>query len=344
MLRDLFTSPPTISLSVFAALLALGGASSCSSSDSTDSNVRVGDIRTNDVWKNGTKLTGVVRIFEGATVQIEPGARITCSEAAMIQVGGTVRVKAGANHATITCARWPGFQVVTNGSLDIEGLDIENADVGVDTTENAGAVTLTDSQILTSTRPFRVGAGTTMTLNKVKATTPTTLGAYDTSVGQVFGTLIAKHLTYDANTHEGIMVEGGGTLDMEDSTLKGQNGKDLVSAYRGAKSVKVSYSHLSGAHCGPHMEGVDSFVFDHVTSESNLYGITIYKTSTVGPFIVKDSNINGIVAWLDLQGDHGALEFTNVFATGGNETIAKTDPPKTLTKAPAKIEGAGPRN
>jgi hypothetical protein len=58
--------------------------------------------------------------------------------------------------------------------------------------------------------------------------------------------------------------------------------------------------------------------------------------------VIKDSNFMGASAWLDLQGDHGDIVFENVFTTGG-ELIVMTTPPKTLTKAPARIEGAGPR-
>jgi len=77
------------------------------------------------------------------------------------------------------------------------------------------------------------------------------------------------------------------------------------------------------------------------TSEDNIYGITIYAASVEGPHIIKDSNFAGTAAWLDLQGDHGPITFENVFTTG-EETILRTDPP-TITRAPARIEGAGPR-
>src|SRR5262245_32375671 len=80
-----------------------------------------GDIRTNEVWKDGLKLDGVVRIYEGATVEIDPGARISCVEAVQIQVGGVLRVKSTAKHATITCPRWRGILVAQNGQLDVDG-------------------------------------------------------------------------------------------------------------------------------------------------------------------------------------------------------------------------------
>ena len=136
------------------------------------------------------------------------------------------------------------------------------------------------------------------------------------------------------------MLKEGGEADIEDSTLEAKNGLDLVSSY-GGKSLKLRYSTLRGAHCGPHMQGIGSLEIDHVTSEENIYGITIYGASLEGPHVIKDSNLAGTAAWLDVQGDHGPITFENVFTTG-QEMILNTDPP-TITKAPAKIEGAGPR-
>ena len=122
------------------SFLALGVVS-CSEEDAADTNTRSGDIRGNDVWKDGVQLTGVIRIFEGATVTIEPGAKITCSESVLIQVGGKLVVNSpGAKHATISCKRWRGLLVAQNGQLDFNGLDIENAEVGIETTKGAGIV------------------------------------------------------------------------------------------------------------------------------------------------------------------------------------------------------------
>jgi hypothetical protein len=326
-----------LALTTLALALAMP---SCSEEEAPRAQTKEGDVRANEVWKDGLELTGVVRIYEGATVEIEPGARISCTEAVQIQVGGVLRVKSTAKHATIVCPRWRGLLVAQNGQLDIDGLDIENTEVGIETTKGAGAVNVTDSSVLTSVHPFTVGPESKLTLTRVKATTSTKLLEGESSVSEIRGSLVAKFLDYEANTHEGIMLREGGEADIEDSTLKAKNGLDLVSSY-GGKSLKLRYSTLRGAHCGPHMQGIGSFEIDHVTSEENVYGITIYAASVEGPHVVKDSNLTGTVAWLDLQGDHGPITFQNVFVAGA-QTIANTDPP-TITPAPAKVEGAGPR-
>lgn len=328
-------------------MMIAAGVSACSDSDETK-NERVGDIRQSEVWKDGYKLAGLIRIFEGATIDIEPGAHITCVEAVQIQVGGTLRVKSPGKRAKITCPHWRGILVASNGEVDLEGIDLENPDVGVETTKGAKPVTITDSSITSSVRPFRVGAETKLTATKVTATTPTTLQDLDVSVTEVFGTFIAKRLDYEANTNEGIMAMKGGELDIEDSTLKAKNGYDLVSSY-GGKSVKVRYTTMTGGHCGAHIDAskdqerrpTGTFEFDHVTSESNTFGITIYAASVEGPLVVKDSNFQGAASWIDLKGDHGPISFQNVF-TEGAETIQNTDPP-TISKAPGRIESAKPR-
>ncbi len=323
----------------------------CSSSDGEEPKDEgiVGDIRQSQTWTNGTKLGGIIRIFEGVTVEIEPGARIECTEAVQIQVGGTLRVKSPGQRATITCPRWRGILVAANGEVELEGVDLENPETGVETTRGAKPTKITDSSITNSTWPIRVGAETTMEATRVRITTPTTLGAFEVSVSEVFGTFIGKYIEYEANGNEGFMAMRDGVIDLEDSTLKGTNAFDLVSSY-GGKSVKVRYSTMTGAHCGLHIaESKDadkvptkSFEIDHVTSENNIYGITIYAASDEGPHVVKNSNFQGTGAWLDLQGDHGPITFENIYYDKDNRIVVDT-PPVSVQQAPARIENAKPR-
>jgi hypothetical protein len=341
----------SIQLSVVLGLAMMSpGLSACSSDDAPAANPhdKVGDIRQNQTWKTGDKLVGVVSIFEGATVDIEPGAKIGCTPAAKIQVGGTLRVKAGANRAKITCPQWSGILVATNGRVELDGVDLENPEVGIETTKGAAETTVSESSITASVRPFLVGEGTKLTATSVKVTTPTTLGSYDVSVSQVFGTLVAKKLDYDAGGNEGMMAMRGGSIEIEDSTLKAKNGADLVSSY-GGKLLKVSYTTLTGAHCGPHVDAskdadkvpTESFEFDHISSE-NLFGITIYAVKPGGSYLVKDSNLKGLVSWLDLKSDPAVpLSFVNVFTEGNQDS--PNGPPAELKLATARIEAAKPR-
>jgi hypothetical protein len=343
-----FVRSPGSAALVGFVLLASPGLLSCSEEEGP-TNERSGDIRGADVWKNGYKLTGVIRIVEGATVEIEPGARITCSSAVQILIGGTLRAKSGSGkRAAINCSSWRGILVGKNGNLELEGIDLENPEIGIETTRNAGDVSVKDSDIRGAARPFTVGAESTLTLTKVRATTPTTLPAGFVSVSEVHGKLVAKYLDYNANDNEGVMVMRGGEAVIEDSTMKATNGLDLVSSY-GGKSLAIRYTTLAGAHCGPHIADskdpdkvpTGSIEIDHVSSENNIYGITIYAASAEGPHVIKDSNFQGNLAWIDLQGDHGPITFQNVF-TAGNETILNTDIP-VFQKTTARIENAKPR-
>ena len=235
------------------------------------------------------------------------GATITCDRCVEIVVAGILKKAAGAR-SKITCESWTGITVALGGRIDFTAIDLENADVAMNTTEGNGDTKLTDSGLLNSVRPFRVVPKSKLELVKVKAAMPAKVPDGVESVAHVFWSLKASHLDFDTGPGEGIMVKDSGEAVIEDSILKANNPLDLVSAYK-AKSLKLSYATLTNAHCGPHMEGIDEFSIDHVTSENNIYGITIYGA---GKGTISQCNMSGTSAWLDLQGDHGPVTFDNV--------------------------------
>ena len=329
------------------AIPSLGFIGACSSSSSDGGGgvepnnplARAGEVHGPDTWKDGTVLTGTVTIAKDATVEIAPGAKITCAEGATLYVAGTLRAKAAASHAKITCGKWAGLVVSGGGLADLEGVELENGLVGIATAVGAQESRFAEGAIVNSLKPFVVSKGSKLTVTNVKATTPEKLAPGETSQADVEGTLVASRLDYDAHASEGISVRPGGELDLSDSTIHGINGADLVSAY-GAKKVKLSYSTFKGSHCGIHIEPSESFEIDHVTSES-IFGITIYG-SGAGPNIVKASNFIGSSAWLDWAGENGASTFDNVF-TSGEQLLNGGPVPPTITKATAAIADAKPR-
>jgi hypothetical protein len=194
---------------------------------------------------------------------------------------------------------------------------------------------------VSSLKPFVVSATSKLTVRNVKATTPVKLAPGETSQADVEGTLVASHLDYDAQHSEGISVRKGGDLDLQDSNIHGANGADLVSAYE-AKHVKIAYTTLTGAHCGVHIQPADSFEIDHVTADTDIYGITIYG-SGAGPNTVTNSNFTGTAAWIDFQGfDQGQVTFENVYSKG-EEVLLGTPVPVMKGKAAAPIVDAKPR-
>jgi hypothetical protein len=311
----------------------------CSSDEGTTPETRSGDIRANETWKNGLELTSTVRIIGPAVVEIEAGATIKCTKGTQILVGGVLRKAAGAR-AKIACSEWEGIVVAQGGKVELEDFDIENPLTGIHTTPGAAESTLKKVSITKSVKPFTIDKDSKLVLDDVKASAPAEVAAEVQSIAEIRGTLVATKLDYDATTNEGLSVRDGGSAEITDSFIHGKGGLDMVSSY-GGKSLKLSYSKLSGAHCGPHMQGIDSFEIDHITSENNTYGITIYEAGA-GPNIVKDSNLSGVAAWLDLKGPHGPITFENVFTGGSKALITETEPP-TINEATASIPGAAPR-
>lgn len=333
-----------------ALIVALAVLSACSSEDTSEDDARAGDITGTDTWKNGTKLTGAVTITANAVVDIEPGATITCAEGVTIFVAGTLRAKAAAKHAKITCKAWTGISVSSGGKVDVEGLETENAILGLGLGEGAQESRFAEGSITSARKPIFVGNGAKLTLTKAKLSAPDNVPDNETSISDVFGTLIASRIEYDAKINESLSAKLNGTIEIEDSVLKGVGGKDLVSSY-GGKSVKVSYTTMNGAHCGIHIDShteagkapipTGSFTIDHVSSDPNNYAITLYG-SGAGPNLVKDSNMVGQIAWIDFAGDHGPVTFDNVY-TAGSEVIVGGPAPIIKNKASAPIANARPR-
>ena len=132
----------------------------------------------------------------------------------------------------------------------------------------------------------------------------------------------------------------GGELDLQDSTSTAMNGADLVSAY-GAKHVKIAYSTFTGAHCGLHIEPSESFEIDHVTSDSNIFGITIYG-SGAGPNIVKASNFTGSSRGSTSRAST-ARSRSRTSSRTASSCINGGPVPPTVKKATAAIADAKPR-
>jgi hypothetical protein len=343
--RVLFFSLASLVLPVF-------GACSSSSSDAgsaagNDARARTGEIHGADTWVDGTVLTGTVTIAKDAVVEIAAGAKITCAEGSTLYVAGKIHARAAAQHAKITCAKWAGLIVSGGGQADLEGVELENGLIGIATAVGALESTFSEGVITNALKPFVVNHDSKLSVSHVKATTPAMVPADQLSQSEIEGTFVASHLDYDSHHSEGITVRKamdaskGGDLDLQDSNIHGESAADLVSAYD-ANHVKVAYTTLTGAHCGLHMQPAESFELDHITSDADIYGITIYG-SGAGPNTVTNSNFTGSAAWIDFQGfDQGHISFDNVY-TSGNEVLKGTPPPTITGKVTTPIADAKPR-
>ncbi len=342
---------PVLLLSL-ASLVVLAACSSSSDVGSgagagNSANARTGEIHGADTWVDGTVLTGTVTIASDAIVELAAGAKITCAEGSTLYVAGKLNAKAAANHAKIACAKWSGLIVSGGGQADLDGVELENGLIGIATAVGALDSTFSNGAITNALKPFVVNTGSKLTVTNVKATTPADVPPDQLSQSEIEGTFVASRLDYDSHHSEGITVTKamgaakGGDLDLQDSTIHGTNAADLVSAYD-ANHVKVAYTTLTGAHCGLHFQPAESFEIDHVTSDTDVYGVTIYG-SGAGPNTVKSSNFTGTAAWIDFQGfDQGHIAFDTIY-TNGNEILKGTPMPSITGKVTAPIADAKPR-
>lgn len=283
-------------------------------------------------WADGKQLAASVTIKAGATVDIAPGATVTAASGVSITVKGTLSVKAAASHAKLTGANWTGIVVASGGTLNVDGLDIENAANGVWTQTGNLDATMLDSSITSAAVPFKMEPGSKLTFNKSKVLKAT-------GSSQIAGTFVASYMAYDKGSSEGLELNDAvGSMTISDSTLTGMGGGDYVVSRAGAL-VKVEYTTITGAHCGFHFDAVDKFTIDHVSVDQNSYGAMLYG-SGAGPNQVLSSNVRNTDKDLDFSGTNGATTIDKSF-TGGKNTLATNA--KITNPATVAVPDAKPR-
>lgn len=286
----------------------------------------------NETWADGKQLSASVTIKAGATVDITPGATVTAGPAVSITVKGTLTVKASANHAKLTGANWAGIVVASGGTLNIDGLDITNAEIGMWTQTGNVDATILNSSITNAATPFKMEPGSKLTVTKSTV-------AKSTGQSAIAGTFVASYLAYDKGSSEGLELnDPAGSMTISDSTLTGVGGGDYVVSRAGAL-VKVEYTTITGSHCGFHFNAVDKFIIDHVSDDQNSYGAMLYG-SGAGPNQILSSNVRSTDKDLDFSGTNGATTIDKSY-TGGKNTLATN---ATVTNAAsAPIANAKPR-
>lgn len=315
----------------------------CSSSGGTTSSggtgpagpqpVATGTLDHDETWFDGKVIKGEVTIPDFVTITIAEGAKITCENGAKITIKGGLRASAKAKHAKITCKTWGGLVVGTGGTLAVEGLDLENPDVGV-TTQAGLADAKWDYGVMTgASTPFLVGASSVLS----------TTGSKVTALGQseIQGDFYAYRLDYNKGGTAGfILGNDAATFTMEDSTLHGSGTLGEFIDSSAGKYVKVSYTTISDAHCAFHFDNIDQFAIDHVTATKGLvFGAMLYGSKTGGK--VSFSNFGGVEAAIDVQGTNGSLAFDNVYSSGKENY--KTSQPTITNKRSAENADAKPR-
>lgn len=250
-----------------------------------------------ETWSTGKSWPDGVTIKAGGTVTIDSGAAVTVGAGKTITIKGSLVVKTGATHAKISGMNWGGIVVAQGGSLNVDGLDIVDAAVGVHTAAGNTDATLLNSSILNSGRPFEMEPGSKLSITKSKVS--------GTGQSNIAGTFVASYMDYDKTSAEGLELnDPKGSMTISDSVLHGAGGGDYVVSRAGAL-VKVEYTTISGSHCGFHFNAVDKFIIDHVSEDVNSYSAMLYG-SGAGPNQILSSNIRGTQVNLDFSGTNGA--------------------------------------
>lgn len=225
-------------------------------------------------------LTGTVVVPAGRTESLSGVAQ--ASGGAVLDVRGTLVLEPG---AVLTGAGWSGVRVEQGGRLTATGARISGASTAL-AVQPGGAATLQRSRIDHEQVPFTVSAGAALTLDTV---TVGRAGAGST----VDGTLVATGLVYDKGAADGISAtQGTARITITHSRLYGDGPStgDMLSM-RGAHSLSVSWTEITGAHCAFHVVGLDELALDHGNLHGDAYGFMMYSTSDVGTRTITATDI-----------------------------------------------------
>lgn len=225
-------------------------------------------------------LSGTVVVPAGRTESLAGVARV--AGGAVLDVRGTLVLQPG---AVLSGTGWTGVRVEQGGRLTASGARISGASTAL-AVQPGGAATLQRTSIDHEQVPFHVSAGATLTLDSV---TVGRAGADST----VDGTLVATGLVYDKGAADGISAtQGTAQITITHSRLfgDGPNSGDMLSM-RGAHSLSVSWTEITGAHCAFHVVGLDELALDHGNLHGNSYGFMMYATSDVGTRTITATDI-----------------------------------------------------
>jgi hypothetical protein len=213
---------------------------------------------TNVTWNSSTILKGEVTITSGQNVLVAPNTKIVVQDGTRITINGTLTAPAG---LSLTGKAWAGLVVI-------------------------GKVQITNFQESGAATSFRVGPAGSLTIKG--GTISGIAGPSD-----VEGTFVASGIRYDKGGGNGINSNNGtGSISIDNSVLTGAgvNSGDFFGLY-GAKSITLTNSQMSGAHCAFHVQGVENMKLDRDTISNNAYGFMMYGSSDKGVKTISNTTI-----------------------------------------------------
>jgi len=210
------------------------------------------------IWNSQTQIKGTVTIPTGTVVTVAPRTVIQLSAGAQIIVNGELLAPSG---LTLTGKDWNGL--VVTGSATLSSFN------------ESGAKT-----------PFRVGPSGKLIIHG-----GTISGVNGSSA--VEGLFIADGITYDKGDGAGINSSNGtADIRIDRSVLSGagRNSGDFFGVY-GAKSITLTNSQMTGAHCAFHVTGLQNMKLANDNIHDNAYGFMMYGSSTVGVRSITNTSI-----------------------------------------------------
>ncbi len=283
-----------------------------------------------ETWADGKSLSGTVAIPAGTTITIAPGAKIAVASGTTIKVSGKLVAASDGTHAKIGGAAWKGIVVDSGGDAELDGVDFSDANVAVSV--DGGGNAKVDHATIVGT-PFAVAKGGKLSTAHATVTKP------DTSTN-VSGSFTASFLDYDENDQHAIIADDpSAVLFIEDSTFKNSGrrgptaGPDVLTV-NDAASFHLAYSDVSGAHCGFHFLGGQTFEIDHVTVHDVTNGADVWGSSSTGKMTITASNFEKMLSVaFDESGANGSVVVTGSYV-----------PAKNNLASPSKISFASPAN
>jgi hypothetical protein len=210
------------------------------------------------MWNSNTTLTGTVEITANQTVTVAPNTLIHVAEGTEIRVNGKLNAPAGLK---LIGSMWNGLVIVGTANLN--------------NFEESGAST-----------PFRIGAAGSLAISGGKI-----YGVGGASF--VEGKLIADHLSYDKGVGAGMVSNNGtGSISIDHSKLFGA-GRDTGDFFGlfGIKSISLTNSEMTGAHCAFHVMGMQNMKLDHDNIHGNSFGFMMYGSGDVGTKSITNTRI-----------------------------------------------------
>ncbi len=325
-----------------ALLLALVASAGCSSA-ATDSGDTAPTSKpggtstvTADAKWSTQSLKGNVVVAAGVTLTINPGATITCAKGATITVLGTLKVAAKDNHAKLTCASWQGVVIAKGGTLDAEGLEIENADTGLRTNDGNAAGRFDYGAVRATASPWVLEANSKLSADH------STFEA--TGQSEIYGAFTGTFISYTKGAGDGILMgDNAAILSVEDSIFHGSGGTgDFLISQHGA-SMHVAYTTIEGAHCAFHFDDIGAFEIDHVTSKDTQWGAMLYGSRAKST--ITASNMIGAARNIDVQNANGDIQIAQSYFESTNTTKNSYtgSMPKVTGAVNSAVSGAAPR-